>query len=103
MAGSMLEHTDGHLGPQYLTSPVSVSLSTTTARSTPVLAAGLYELECDEDCFFLQGGSTVTAALTDVPLAATATKRFVVTTASNGYVAGILASGTATLTITKIG
>jgi len=103
MAGDVTDNTNRHLGPQYTWNPTTVALTTTTAVNGTALDAGLYEIECTEDCFFLQVAAAGTAALTDVPLQAGVTKRLVVTAAANAYVAGILASGTADLTLTRIG
>lgn len=76
--------------------PVVVSLSITTARST-LLPNGTYYFTATAACFFLQGGVAVDATTSSNYLPAGAVFTLRVTGAADGYVAGILASGTASL------
>lgn len=78
--------------------PVIVSLSTTTARST-LLPNGVYYITADVACLFLQGGVAVDALTTSNYLPAGAVFTARVTGAADGYIAGILASGTGNLYI----
>lgn len=81
---------------------VRVSLATTTARSA-LLPPGNYQVTCDVDCFILQGGSAVDAVLaTSNVLWSKGYIKVRVGDASDGYIAGILASGTGTLHILKV-
>lgn len=94
--------TAGHLGPQAISTTVKVALSTTTATSA-LLPPGLYEAYCATKWQRQQGGSTITATTDCMPVGAGERWRFAVTGASDGYMAGILASGTDTLYLQKIG
>lgn len=84
--------------PDYTQAPTQVSLSGVTARSTQ-LTPGWYILSCTEAGFVKAGGSGVNAATTDFPLQADIEYPLFVSGSSDDYVAGILASGTATLSI----
>lgn len=85
---------------KFTVAPTTVALSTNTARST-ALTAGLWELWCSVDCFFLQGGSAVDATLTSIPLTAKTVKLIHVEAAADAYVAAILAASTANLFVSK--
>lgn len=81
---------------------VRVSLTTMTARST-LLAPGNYQVTCDVDCFILQGGSAVDAVLASSNvLWSKGYVKIRVSDATDGYIAGILASSTGTLHILKV-
>lgn len=77
----------------------SLSLSITSA-ATAALARGVYRFVCDVEVFLAQGTGSPTAALTDMPLAASKEEYFWI--GNNEKVAGILASGTGTLKITRM-
>lgn len=85
---------------RYLDAPTRVSLTTSTARST-LLDPGVYAVTCDADAFILQGGSGVNATTTSVPIWSKTYITVFVNDANDGYIAGILSSGTATLHIVK--
>lgn len=81
--------------------PTLVSLTTSTARSA-ALTRGLYIITCGQNCTWLQGGSTVEATANHRRLWANTYRWLYVHGTEDAYVAGILASGTATLSIEKI-
>lgn len=85
----------------HLTAPVRVALSTSTNRST-LLPPGNYKISSDVDCTFLQGGSAVTAATTSRPCWAKTYLPLRVSSSADGYVAGIVATGTGTLYIMDV-
>ena len=77
--------------------PTVRTLTTSSAR-TAQLAAGTYVVSADVDCFFLQGGSTVTAAATSNPLwAKTYVNIQIKGSGVDDYIAGIVAAGTGNL------
>lgn len=82
--------------------PITVSLSVTTARSTQ-LTPGVYEAWCASACFLLQGNSAVDATLTSHPIGANERTYISVTPPGDDYIAGILAASTATLFLSKVG
>jgi len=89
------------LRSKFLTASTTVSLSTTTAKSSQLLR-GLYWVSASADCFFLQGPTAVTATTSSVPLwAKTWVRVHVEDSTLEGFIAGITASGTATLYIVK--
>jgi hypothetical protein len=91
------------LCPVYTAAPTEVSLSTTTAVNGTALAAGWYMIQCDADCYIKQGAAAQTATANDWRLPANQAYPMSVDGASTGYLAGIVASGTATLQILKVG
>lgn len=93
---------------QFLEDTVKVSLSTSTAKNTTPLPNGRYRLISDSNCFVKQGGSSVTAATdgTSAYLPANYIDEFWVAASSDGYdgyMAGILVSGTGSLYMTRQG
>ena len=82
---------------------VTVSLSTTTARTAAALAPGFYYITSSADCHFKQGGSAVTATSSANRL--WAKERVLVRVRGGGYgddyVAAILAESTGTLEISR--
>lgn len=90
--------SDEYQRAAWTSAPVTVSLSGTTARSG-ALGAGMYYVCADVACYFLQGGSSVDATTASNYLPAGAIVAMRVTSAADGYVAAILASGTGTLFI----
>ncbi len=80
---------------------VTLSLSTTSAK-TAALTEGWYDVECDVDCSIAVGPeASITAAVaTNYPLPAA--KRLVMYVRADHAVAGIVASGTGTLTLHKV-
>ena len=80
---------------------ITVSLSTSTARSTALVQSQKYVVSTNADCFILQGGSGVNATLTSFFLKSG--NIIVINPVSDClYIAGITASGTGTLTIGKM-
>jgi len=77
----------------------TLALSTTTA-ATAALDGGVYRISSDTDCFLCSEGTPVATA-SDMPLAADSVEYFNVIDGLK--IAGILASGTGTLTFTKMG
>jgi hypothetical protein len=101
MATEGLNQADALRG-QLLEDEVKVSLTTTTARSAILVLGAVYVMTCDTDCFIKQGGSAVDAATaTSSVLYARERMRIKVVDATNAYVAGIVASGTATLRLQR--
>jgi hypothetical protein len=87
---------------QWDSAPERISVSTTTAKTAAVYAAGTYLLTCDVDVFIKSGTQAgVTAATTDNPLWGKTYMLWQVTSADNGGLAGITSSGTGTLYILK--
>lgn len=89
---------------QWDVSPELVSLTTSTAKTAAAYSAGLYMVTASADCFVKSGtqaGVTVTAT-TGIPLWSKGYLLWQVTSADNAGLAGITASGTATLYICKI-
>ena len=84
----------------FANAPTVVTVTTTTARST-LLTRGRYRVICDVPVFIKQGGSTITAALTDNYLPADCPEYLCVTAATDGYVAGITAAPTGSLQLMK--
>ena len=96
------ESTRTLLAPRYLNAPVEVSLTTSSAASTQ-LPLGLYLVQCTEDAFIRQGASGVAATANSWFVSANSIWPMrVEATAVDDYLAGILASGTATLQILKV-
>ena len=90
---------------QQLTStPVHVALTTSADESTE-LAVGRHRITCTEDCYVLQGATGVDTTLAAVAnghfLAAGVIDYIYVTAATDAFLAGIVASGTATLCISQ--
>ena len=88
------------LAQKLVNAPTRVSVTSTTARSA-ALSVGRYRVVCDVPVFLRQGGSTVTAATTDNYLPADAIDYLVVTSTTDGYVAGITSAPSGTLYLTK--
>lgn len=82
--------------------PVTVSLSTSTARSSALTACRTYAVTCDVDCFILQGGSGVNATTSSVPLWSKSYMIIRTSDTSDTYIAGILSSSTGTLYIIPV-
>ncbi len=80
------------------TSPTNVSITTSTATSAEV-SAGQFAIVSTIDTWVLQGGSTITAALTDYFLPAGEERLLYVSGTSDTYVAGITDAGSGTLTL----
>lgn len=80
-----------------------LALSTSSAAST-VLSRGVYRLMASVDCFIKQGGSSVAATTTASIWLPQRTERWVVVNdTTDGYVAGITASGSGYLYIEAVG
>lgn len=87
---------------RYLTAPVLISLSAVTAKSAALSAGNIYDLYASVPWFFQQGDqSTITAALTSIPLQAWQPTEIYVSGAGDTGIAGILASGTGTAYIVR--
>jgi len=91
--------------PNYTRAPVQITVAAASAASSQ-LAVGHYYLMCDIDCYFLQGASSVTAAVdtTSHRLPADRERYFCVSdTTNNGYIAAIRVGGTnGTMQIARI-
>ncbi len=90
-------------GRQYITPPITVAISGTTARSTQ-LSLGRYELFSTTDCYFLQGDTTVVALTSSYPLGGgfELPEPMVVTASGNSFVAAITGGATGTLFIEPV-
>ena len=77
-----------------------VSLSTSTNRSTLILAGSIVELNSDVDCFVRFGDVAVNAALDDLPLWSKVPRVYHMLTTT--HIAGIVASATGKLYITVL-
>jgi len=84
------------------TAPTTISLSVTSASVALPRASnlGCYRLWASVDCFVLLGGSAVAALTTSVPLTAKVPEVF--HSYNEGYIAGIVSSGTGTLFINEL-
>jgi len=91
----------GALNQQLSSAPTTVSLSTTTATSA-ALGIGRHRVISTVDCYVRQGASTVvsTSSMSWLP-AGVIDYIFVSAPTTDGYLAGITASGTGTLFITR--
>ena len=88
---------------RYLSNPVTVSLTGTTARSAQLKKQSKYEIFATVDWFFLQGTVAVDATTSSHPRLAYQPTTIVVEDAtSDGYIAGILSAGTGTLYIAEL-
>jgi hypothetical protein len=81
----------------------TVALSTSSAKTAAVYPPGLYLITASADCFIRSGtqAAVVAVAATSNPLWAKTYLLWQVTSADNGGLAGITASGTANLYIMK--
>lgn len=89
---------------QWDTAAEQISVSTTTAKTSAVYAPGAYLLTADADVYLTAGPqASVTSAVAScaAPLWAKTYLLWQVTSADNGGLAGITASGTGTLFILK--
>lgn len=48
--------------------PTNLSPTASAVRNSTALDKGIYVITCDQDCYFLQGDSTVTATSSSNPL-----------------------------------
>ena len=85
----------------FVGSPVVLALSASSARTAALKPNTIYRLWSSVAFFFKWGDGTVTAALTDHPVAADAEIQHV-TEGSNLFLAGIVSSGSGTLFISEI-
>jgi hypothetical protein len=87
----------------YVSDPTTVALSTSTARNSSALKAGAkYQAWATVAWFFKHGGSSVTAALTSVPLNAGDIVTWKPESGVSDYIAGILSASTGTLYIVEV-
>jgi hypothetical protein len=83
---------------------VTVSLSTSTARTAAALDPGWYRVWCDQKVFIRQGGAAIEAtAAAGTPIAAELPDYIFVSSmvGVDDWVAGILSTGTGTLYLTR--
>lgn len=92
-------------GRRVLSNPTSISYTGTAGRNSTALTPGLYVITSDQDCYFLQGDSTVAATSSSNPLWAKERAEIEVrieTTEADGYISVIQQSTAGTLWITQI-
>jgi hypothetical protein len=83
--------------------PTLVSLTTTSARTAAALSKGNYIITCESDCTYIQGASDCAATANSRRLWAKSYVRIdIPSDTTKQYIAAILASGTATLSIERI-
>ena len=85
-------------GAKFTRAAVLVACNTDTIRSA-LLPVGRYRVVCASAVFIRQGGVAVDATASDTLLPANVVDYFAVTSALDGYLAGIVAAGGASLII----
>jgi len=91
-AGDRIDAEYSLLNGQATAAPQKLSMTGSSVRSTE-LAPGLYEVVSTVTGNILQGGSAVTATAGSQYIVADRPRLIFVTGASDGFVAGIIASG----------
>lgn len=80
---------------KYIDAPTVLTSNGSSQRNSTVLTPGIYVLTCDGDGFFQQGGSSITASTSSIPLwSKTYVDEIYVESASDGYIAVYAASTT---------
>lgn len=102
MTISQIDLERGRLAQKNTDAAVKVTLSNVSNVSA-ALDPGLYIITAADDCFFMQGPSNVTAAAaTGRVLHGRSYRELYVSNSLDTYVAGIVATGTGTLSIERI-
>lgn len=91
------------MGLKYTSDPTTTTYTGTQGRIGP-LAAGLWEISCSTDAFFLQGGSSVAATSSSNPIWSKEWRVVhVETPATDGYISAIQQSSGGSIYAVKRG